>query len=119
MAETKTYTGGCHCGAVRYEVTADLAQVISCNCSICTKKGLLLTFVLGPAFKQLSGENDMKEYLFGKKRIHHQVCPTCGVEPFAHGVAPGGKPVVAINVRCLEGVDIGSLTPKPFNGRDL
>ena len=45
MAMMRTYTGGCHCGQVRYEVTTDLAAVVSCNCSICTKRGLLLNFV--------------------------------------------------------------------------
>ena len=45
MPEAKTYTGGCHCGKVRYEATTDLGQVLSCNCSICTKRGLLLSFV--------------------------------------------------------------------------
>ncbi|HKU94776.1 MAG TPA: GFA family protein [Vineibacter sp.] len=119
MAEAKTYAGGCHCGAVRYEVATDLTPLISCNCSICTKHGLLLTFVSEPAFKLLSGKDDVKEYLFNKKHIHHQFCPTCGVESFARGAKTDGTPMVAINVRCLEGVDIASLSPTPFNGRDL
>ena len=41
MPEMRTYTGGCHCGRVRYETTTDLAQVYSCSCSICTKRGRL------------------------------------------------------------------------------
>jgi hypothetical protein len=45
MAEAKTYSGGCHCGKVRYDVTTDLARIIECNCSICSKKAALLTFV--------------------------------------------------------------------------
>ena len=39
----KTYEGGCHCGRVRFRVTADLAAatIERCNCSICRKKGFL------------------------------------------------------------------------------
>ncbi len=45
MAEVKTYTGGCHCGAVRFEAATDPAEAIACNCSHCAKHGLWLTFV--------------------------------------------------------------------------
>ena len=44
--------------------------------------------------------------------------PDCGIESFARGTAPDGKEMVAINVRCLDGVDVKSLTLMPFNGRD-
>jgi len=118
MPETKTYTGGCHCGKVRYEVETDLSQVIACNCSICTKRGLILTFVLADQFKLLSGSDVLKDYQFNKKVIHHVFCPDCGVESFANGTRPGdGRAMVAINVRCLDGVDLAALQPKPFDGR--
>jgi len=112
----KTYLGGCHCGKVRYEVTTDLAKVLSCNCSHCSKKGLLLNFVDKDKFKLLSGEKDLAEYLFNKKTIRHLFCRTCGVQSFAEGVT---FPKCAINVRCLEGVDTDSLVVTPFNGKDL
>ena len=51
MPDSKTYTGGCHCGLVRFECTTDLAMVTACNCSICTKKGLHFTL---PAAEELS-----------------------------------------------------------------
>jgi hypothetical protein len=46
-----TYSGGCHCGKVRYQVTLDLGKVISCNCSMCGKKGSLLSFAPAEHFK--------------------------------------------------------------------
>ena len=79
MAETKTYTGGCHCGEVRFEVTADLGSVVSCNCSICQKRGALWTFVPPEQFALRAGADDVKDYQFGKKTIHHFFCPQCGV----------------------------------------
>ena len=119
MPESKTYSGGCHCGRVRYEVTTDLATVMECNCTHCSKRGLLLTFVSPDQFTALAGDDGMQDYQFNKKMIHHLLCPTCGIESFARGTAPDGKKMVAINVRCLEGVDVRSLTPMPFNGRDM
>jgi hypothetical protein len=119
MPEAAAYSGGCHCGAVRFEATADLSKVISCNCSICTQRGLLLTFVPAGQFKLLSGDDRLTDYQFAKKRIHHLFCSGCGVESFARGSMPDGSPMVAVNVRCLEGVDVSGLKPKPFDGRSL
>jgi hypothetical protein len=117
MAERKTRAGGCHCGRVRYEVETDLATVISCNCSICTKKGLLLTFVPAPQFSLLSGEDRLVDYQFNKHVIHHLSCAACGVESFARGRAPDGAEMVAINARCLDGIELAELTLTPFDGR--
>ena len=108
MAEPKTYTGGCHCGEVRFAVTADISNVVACNCSICQKRGALR-----------AGADDLKDYQFGKKTIHHLFCAQCGVGSFSRGTKPGGGEMVAINVRCLDDVDIAGLTQTPFDGRCL
>ena len=113
----QTYTGGCHCGRVRFRVTADLDRVSECNCSMCSKKGHLLTFVSTDHFKLLSGEQALTDYLFNKKRIHHLFCSTCGIESFARAVAPGGAEMIALNVRCLDGIDLDLLTVKKVDGR--
>jgi hypothetical protein len=119
MAVMRTYTGGCHCGEVRYETTVDLATVMACNCSLCTKRGILWAFVQPEHFALRSGEEDLTDYQFNKKVIHHLFCSTCGVESFARGKMPDGSDVVAINVRCLDGIDIAALEVKPFDGRSL
>ncbi len=112
----RTYTGGCHCGAVRYEVDTDLADTLVCNCSHCEKKGFILHFVDEDAFRLKSGGEHLTSYRFNKKSIDHLFCDICGTESFARGVS---FPKVAINVRCLDGVDISTLTPRAFNGRDV
>ncbi len=119
MAELKTHSGGCHCGKTRFEMTAaELGPVTECNCSICEKKGLLLTFVPAEQFKLVSGaESDLTNYQFNKKVIDHRFCPTCGVEAFGTGVGPDGKRMYAINVRCVDGVDLAALQRHPYNGR--
>jgi hypothetical protein len=119
VPDTKTYLGGCHCGYIRFEVTTDLALVANCNCSICSKRGALWTFVKAPQFKMRKGEDALTDYQFGKKKIHHLFCPTCGVGSYSRGIAPNGDDTVAINVRCLDDLDVTSLQPKPFDGKSL
>ena len=115
----KTYTGGCHCGKIRYEVDAELNSVIECNCSHCYQKGLLLSFVTPEQFRITTGsETELTDYQFNKKMIHHLFCPTCGVQSFAWGTNKEGLKMYSVNVRCLDGVDAESYERTPFNGKD-
>ena len=117
MPETKTYTGSCHCGNVRYEVAADLSRVIQCNCSLCSRAGYLLTFVPATQFKLLKGEESLQDYRFNKHVIAHVFCKKCGVRSFANGKDQSGNEVRAINVRCLEGVEPDTLNITKVDGR--
>jgi hypothetical protein len=114
----RTYTGDCQCGKVRYEVALELGPVIACNCSRCGRLGSLLAFASAADFKLLSGEADLTDYQFNKKAIHHLFCATCGIQPFARGKRPSDSAdVVAINVRCLAGVEPDTLEVKTVDGR--
>ena len=119
MSETKTYEGSCHCGKVRYKATTGLEQVIECNCSMCGRSGTMLTFVTPDMFEAVSGDDALTDYQFNKKAIHHLFCSTCGIKPYARGVGPDGKPMVAVNVRCLEGVDTSTLKTVRFDGKHM
>jgi hypothetical protein len=119
VSEAKTYTGGCHCGAVRYEVRMKLQGVIICNCSICSKTGTMLAFVPASEFALKAGEDALTDYQFGKKNIHHLFCRRCGVRSFARGRMPDGSPIAAINVRCLDGVDLASVSVQQYDGRSV
>jgi hypothetical protein len=111
------HKGSCHCGKVAFEVEADLSQVIACNCSICSKKGYLLTFAPRDALK-VSGEENLSTYTFNTHTIRHRFCAHCGTATFGEGQQPGKPPMAAINVRCLDGVEVSELTTMPINGRD-
>lgn len=114
----KTYAGGCHCGAVQFEVEADLEHVMSCNCSHCAKKGFLLTFVPAEKFKLKAGEKELRDYRFNSKQIQHLFCTTCGVQSFGRGKGPDGSETIAVNVRCLDDVETDKLTPSLFDGKN-
>ncbi len=116
----KTYTGGCHCGAVRYEVDIEnLKDVMACNCSICSKRGWLLTFVPTAAFRLIQGEDALTDYQFNKKMIHHTFCKTCGTASFGRGSDGNGNEMIAINVRCLDDVEVKSLTISEYDGKNI
>jgi hypothetical protein len=120
MSELKKYSGSCHCGTVKYEVELDLSGgVVSCNCSICRRTGTLLAFTGKDQFKLASNEENVADYQFNKKQIHHLFCKNCGVRSFARGVTPDGKPMVAINVRCIDDVDLDSLKINHFDGKHV
>lgn len=113
------HQGGCHCGKVRFEADLNLSEALSCNCSICLKRGSLLEFQEADKFKLLSGEDSLTDYLFNKKVIHHMFCKTCGILPFGRADMPDGKKMVAINVRCVDDIDINKLKINHFDGKHL
>ena len=118
MAEPKTYTGGCHCGEVRFEVTADLSKVVTCNCSICQKRGALWSFVpasirVARGRRRSAGlpvrqEDDPSPVL---RAVRRRLV-------FARNGA-GRREMIAVNVRCLDDVDVAALKLTPFDGRSL
>jgi len=119
MTEAKTYTGSCHCGRVRYEVTTALDKLMQCNCSICSRAGYLMSFVQDAQFKLLAGEDATTDYLFNKRNVHHLFCTTCGIRSYGWGTGKDGSKMYMINVRCLEGVEHDTLEFKKVDGRSF
>ncbi|HET8699556.1 MAG TPA: GFA family protein [Gammaproteobacteria bacterium] len=113
------YTGSCHCGQNAFEAEGELAHVIECNCSHCSMKGYLLFFVPHEQFVLKTPESGLGVYTFNKHLIKHHFCKTCGAAPFGKGIRPDGRPMVAINARCLHGVDLASVKRVPVDGRSL
>ena len=110
-----TYDGGCHCGRVRFRVTADLASVSDCNCSMCAKKGILHLIVPREAFELVSGGDELTTYTFNTGVAKHHFCRHCGIHSF---YVPRSDPdKIDVNARCLDGVDPRTLTPTRFDGR--
>ncbi len=111
-----TYQGGCHCGQVRFELSAEINEVIECNCSVCSKKGLLHLIVEPEQFRLLTPQDAVALYQFNTKTAKHYFCPTCGVCSY---YIPRSHPdKIDVNVRWLEGFALEELTIVPFNGRE-
>ena len=111
------YKGSCHCGQVAFEVEGEIKSALACNCSICSRKGSLLWFVARDKLRLQTPEDAAATYTFNKHVIKHRFCPTCGIHTYGEGVDPKGNRMAAINLRCLEGVDLGSIPVQNFDGR--
>lgn len=120
MAEPTMHHGGCHCGAVRYHVELDLtAKAIACNCSMCGRAGTLLLFVPAEKFTLEKGVDQLTNYQFHKHHIDHVFCKTCGIKSFARGTSPKGEKMIAVNVRCVDDVDVFTQPTQQFDGKKL
>jgi hypothetical protein len=113
------YKGSCHCGKVAIEVEGELNGAMACNCSMCSRKGSLLWFVPRDKLRVLTAEEEIATYTFNKHVIKHRFCPTCGIHPYGEGIDPKGNRMAAINVRCLEGIDLESVPVQHFDGRSM
>lgn len=113
------YKGSCHCGKVAFEVEGELKEATACNCSMCSRKGSLLWFVPRQQLHLLTSDDAIGTYTFNKHNIKHRFCQTCGIHPYGEGTDPNGNHMAAINIRCLDGIDLESVSVQHFDGRSL
>jgi hypothetical protein len=112
----KIYRGGCHCGAVLFQVTVRKFKVLDCNCSICTKKGFLHLIIPQTDFQLLQGEDFLTIYRFNTGQARHTFCRHCGVHSFYY---PRSHPKgVDVNLRCLDDVVLDEFVIEAFDGRN-
>ncbi len=115
LANQFVYTGGCHCGAVRFRVRVERHEAINCNCSICQKKGFLHLIVPPEQFEILQGQEMLATYTFNTGIAKHIFCKVCGIHPFYR---PRSHPTqFDVNVRCLDDNAMDKFTVNQFDGK--
>lgn len=114
-----TYHGQCHCGRIAWEVDGDIPRVVECNCSLCRRRGHLMWFVARSDVRLLTPEADIATYTFGSATVRHQFCAHCGCGTFGAATDPAGVERLAINVRCLDGVDLDALEVAHYDGASV
>jgi len=107
----------CHCGDLAFEVEGEIAEVIRCNCSICVRKAALLWFAPAAAVRWTRGANQAASYQFGAHRIRHRFCPRCGIHVCGELEGPDGRPIVAVNARCIDALALDGLRVIDYDGR--
>lgn len=113
------YSGSCHCGGISFDVEGEIAEALACNCSICQRKGSLLWFVPMDKLQLKTATDNRATYAFNQHVIEHYFCRKCGIHPYAGAADPAGNPVAAINLRCLEGIDLSKIPVRQFDGRSV
>ena len=113
------YQGSCHCGKVAFEVQGEITGAVACNCSICERRGSLLWFAPRSEFRLLTPEDAASTYTFNKHRIKHRFCPECGIHTHGEGTDPKGNAIAAVNIRCIEGLDLAAIPVRHYDGRAL
>jgi hypothetical protein len=111
------HRGGCHCGAVAFEVDAPARLTVSdCNCSICRMSGYWHLIVPRTRFRLVKGADSLTEYRFNTGTARHLFCRHCGVKSF---YVPRSNPDgYSVNARCLDPATIEALEVEPFDDRD-
>lgn len=119
MSTSRTYLGACHCGAVQFSVDLDLGQGLSrCNCSFCRRRGAIVAIVAPSAFRLLEGETSLSEYAFRSRVGHYRFCKVCGIHAYGHGTLDVlGGPFVAVNVSCIDDIDLSATEVRYLDGR--
>lgn len=115
MSEKVTHKGGCHCGAVTFEVDAPASfDALACNCSMCNAVGFLHLFASKDEFRITSGEGNLTEYRFNTGAAQHLFCKICGVKSF---YVPRSHPDGwSVNARCIDTATVDNMTITPFDG---
>lgn len=111
----KTYSGGCHCGAVKFEFSAaDELHALQCNCSICAMTAYLHVVVPQRDFRLLTGTDQLAVYQFNTAVAKHRFCKICGIKSF---YTPRSNPHgISVNARCIS--TPASVTIEPFDGKN-
>ena len=113
------HQGSCHCGKIAFTVEADFTSGMDCDCSLCRRRGGLLSFVPFENLTLLTPAADLSTYHFNRHAIDHHFCATCGIAPFGKGKGPDGSAVSAINLRCLPDLDLEAVTITKVDGRSF
>jgi len=115
-----SYEVQCHCGAVKAEVDTDLpSEAVSCNCSHCSAKGLLLSAIGRDQLRITAGEDALRTYRFNRRVIDHRFCAECGTQPFSEGAGPDGSRMAMVNLRCAPAADLESVRKIEYDGASV
>ena len=93
----------CHCGGVELEVKVPekFEKVMRCNCSLCKRKGTIMTMVGPDDLKIIKGNDLLKLYQYHTNTAKHYFCSNCGI--YTHHNPRSNPKMYGINIACLEG----------------
>lgn len=112
-----THHGSCHCGAIKFETISALAELTTCDCSLCIKKNAVMVKVHKSEFRLLSSADDLSEYQWNTRVARHYFCGTCGI--YTHHQKTSAPDHFGINIFCLDGVDPSHIHVRETEGANM
>ena len=99
----------CHCGEIEAEIkiSGKLEKLVRCNCSICKRKGTIMSFVKNDDFKIIKGLKKLKLYQFHSKTAKHFFCSNCGI--YTHHNPRINPKMTGFNLGCIDEIDTFTL----------
>ena len=99
----------CHCGAIEanINIAVNFEKFLRCNCSLCKRKGAIMTMVKNENFKIIKGKDKLKLYQFHTKVAHHYFCSVCGI--YTHHNPRSNPAMTGFNLGCLDDINIFEL----------
>jgi hypothetical protein len=115
-----SYQAQCHCGAVQLAVEGELPEkAVTCNCSLCSAKGLVLAAVARDQLEVTAGEESLTTYKFNRGAIAHRFCSECGTQTFSEGKGADGSGMAMVNLRCVAAADLDQIELIHYDGASL
>ena len=112
-----TWSGSCHCGAVRFEVSAQIDELTTCDCSLCVKKNAVMAKVHEDALTVTAGEEALSLYQWNTRRAKHYFCSRCGIYTFHRKRSAPDH--YGVNVFCLDNFDVASMPVRATEGASM
>jgi hypothetical protein len=111
------YSGSCHCGAVRFEIDAEISDLYTCDCSLCRKRSATMTSVHQDRFRLVAGEDKLTLYQWNMRIARHYFCSVCGIYPFHRKRSMPDH--YGVNVRCLDDFDPEGTAVRRADGKTM
>jgi hypothetical protein len=112
-----SYDGSCHCGTVRFRVASPIAELTTCDCSLCVKRNAVMAKIPEQALTLLEGEAMLTLYEWNTRRAKHYFCSRCGIYLFHRKRAAPDH--FGVNVFCLENFDPVSVPVRATEGANM
>ncbi len=112
-----THHGSCHCSAVQFEVDADIASGVQCDCSFCKRRNAIMLRVPMDNFRLLKGEDALSLYQWNTRAAKHYFCRHCGI--YTHHQPRTRADMIGVNLGCIDDLDAATLPVERLQGSQL
>lgn len=109
--------GSCHCGAVQFEIDAEIVETTTCDCSLCAMRNAVMVKVPEAVLTVTAGREALTLYQWNSRRARHYFCSVCGIYVFHNKRAAPDH--YGVNIFCLPDFDRASVPCRATEGANM